>query len=263
MNLFLISCNESNQTRQEHENMDEYSENENDTSSSIQNLEDKMDQIMSEKSDFDGDTYKDVTIIKAAGAKKAEVNLKIGAAHVRLSAGSGELLTAGFKYSNEEWKPEISYDVNENTGYLELKQPENQHYNIDNGDKYSWNLKFTDKLPLDFNIELGAGLSEINLDNLIIDRFSMDIGVGKAEIDLGSNWKRNAEIHLNGGIGLSIIHIPQNVGVSIEISKGLGDVEVRNLKKTGNNKYENDAFSGAGPKIKVYIKTGIGKIEID
>jgi hypothetical protein len=261
--MFVLCCNESNQTRQDRENMEDFAENQEDTSSSIKNLEDKMDQIMSENSDFDGDSYKDVTIIKAAGANKAKVDLKIGAAHLRLSAGSGELLTAGFKYSNEEWKPQISYKVRENTGFLEIKQPDNNPYNIENGDKYSWSLKFTDKIPLDFNIELGAGLSEINLDNLFIDRFSMDIGVGKAEIDLGANWKSNAEIHLNGGIGLTIIHVPQNVGVSIEINKGLGEVEVRNLKKTGTNVYENDAFSGAGPKIRVYLKTGIGKIEID
>jgi hypothetical protein len=264
----FISCNDS-QNNEENMNSNDVADvealdnSDEATDSGIDNLEDRMDNIMNENEDFEGKSHKDVSIIKAEGAKEVEVNIKIGAGQLKISGGSSELLTGGFKYSDEAWKPIIKYKVTEGKGFLYVKQPDSDNFNINNDDKYAWNLKFSEDLPLEFNVELGAGMSDIYLDNLKISRFDMNMGVGKTEIDLGNKWMKDADIHLNGGIGLSVIHLPKSVGVILNIEKGLGSVDVNNMIKKSNSEYVNEAFNKSNITLKVYLKTGIGKIEVD
>jgi hypothetical protein len=261
----FISCNGSqdNQNEDNAEDIENQSDNNNEIVSDFDTLEKKMDHIMNESEDVDGKTHKDVTIIKSNGAKEVEVNLKIGAGKLKLSSGSSELFTGGFIFTDEEWKPEVDYKVKGNKGFLVVKQPDSENYDLNNDDKYAWNLKFTENIPLSFDIELGAGMSEIILNDLQIVNFDMNMGVGKTEIDMRGKWKKNAEIHLDGGIGLSIIHLPDNVGVILDVEKGLGSVEVRNMLKKDNSKYVNGVYEKSNITLKIYLKTGIGKIEVD
>jgi len=228
----------------------------------FEELEDKMEEIMYESDDSDPEVKKDVAVIKSKGAKKVDVDLKIGAGRLMLSGGASELLTGGFIYSNDKWKPKIKYKVNGSKGFLNIEQPGNGDFNISDDDKYVWNLKFNNKIPLNFDIELGAGISEIALSNLNLKNFHMVMGVGKTEIDLRGKWKQSTEIHLDGGIGLTQVYLPDNVGVKLEVLKGIGGVDVKNLMKK-NSVYVNDAYETADIVVKIYLKTGIGKIEVE
>ena len=262
--MFLSCNNQQNNTNEEYtEDIENQADSNDEFVSDFDNLEEKMDNIMNESEDIEGDAHKDVTIIKAGSAKSIEVNVNIGAGKLKLSSGSSELFTGGFIYTDADWKPEINYKIKGDKGYLNVRQPESNNNSINNDDKYAWNLKFTENLPLDFNIEVGAGLSEIYLSDLQIGHFNMNMGVGKTEIDMSGKWNKSAEIHLNGGIGLSIIHLPKNVGVIINVEKGLGSVDVNNLIKKSNSEYVNEAYDKSNIILKIYLKTGIGKIEID
>lgn len=261
----FLSCNnpQNNQNDDNAEDIENQADSNEEIVSDFDNLEEKMDNIMNESESIDGDAHKEVTIIKAGLAKLVEVNVNIGAGKLKLSSGSSELFTGGFIYTDIAWKPEINYKVKGDKGFLKVRQPSSENYNLNNDDKYAWNLKFTENLPLDFNIEVGAGLSEIYLDNLQIEHFTMNMGVGKTEIDMAGKWNNSAEIHLNGGIGLSIIHLPDNVGIIVNVEKGLGSVDVNNLIKKSNSEYVNEAYDKSKINLKIYLKTGIGKIEID
>jgi len=268
--LFLgifISCNVEQNSNDENDSEtienNENDENTEEQISDLDSLENKMDQIMNESETVEGDTHKDVRVVKAGSAKLVEVKLKIGAGKLKLSSGSSELLTAGFVFTDEVGKPKIEYKTKGENGYLLIKQHDSHNINMNKDDKNAWNLKFSENVPLSFDIEVGAGLSEIYLNNLQIDNFDMTMGVGKTEIDLKGKWRKSAEIHLEGGIGLSVIHLPDDIGILLNVSKGLGAVEVHNLNKKNDSNYENDAYQNAKIKLKVYLKTGIGKIEVD
>ncbi|MDF1549591.1 MAG: toast rack family protein [Bacteroidales bacterium] len=226
-------------------------------------LEEKMEEIMYENDESDSEIKKDVVVIKSKGAREVHIDLKIAAGKLKLTGGASELLTGGFIYSNQEWKPEVKYNIKDKKGFLQIKQPNNEDYNINDDDKYVWNLKFNDEIPLDFDVNLGAGVSEILLSGMNIRHFNMVMGVGKTEIDLRGKWKHSADIHLDGGIGLSQIYLPDNVGVMLNVTKGLGGIEVKNLIKKGNSEYVNKAYENSGIVLKIYLKTGIGKIEVE
>jgi len=259
----FFSCNQQQADDESNSENIEIVENNEENNSEIDSLEQRMDNLMNENNFVEGETHKDVSIIKAGGAKSVEVKLKIGAGKLRLSSGSSELLTGGFIFNNTDWKPEVTYKVQDNKGYLTVKQPDSDNFEIGDDNKYAWNLKFTENLPLDFDIELGAGLSEIFLNDLQISRFRMNMGVGKTEIDFNGKWKQSTDVYLDGGIGLSVIHLPKNVGVLLNISKGLGSVDVQNMIKNSNTEYVNETYEKSNIKIRVYLKTGIGKIEVD
>ena len=123
--------------------------------------------------------------------------------------------------------------------------------------------KFGEDIPIDINLELGAGVAEIFLGNLPVKNFNMVMGVGKTELDLRGKWQKNAEIHLDGGIGLLKVYLPENIGVKVKTVKGLGNVEVLNLTKKDKNTYVNEWFSKSEITLNIYLKTGIGKIEIE
>jgi predicted membrane protein len=91
----------------------------------------------------------------------------------------------------------------------------------------------------------------------------MNMGVGKTSLDLRGVWKNNAEIHLEGGIGLLQIYLPENIGVKINILKALTDIDTQNLKQVDENTYVNKYYKKSDISIIIYLKTGIGKIEIE
>ena len=259
----FLSCNQNQNNENNNSESVENNDNNDKDASDLDNLENKMDQIMTDSDEVQGENHKDVNIIKAGDAKTVEVKLKMGAGKLKLSSGSSELLTAGFIFSDESGKPKIEYKVKGDNGYLLIKQHDSHNMNINQDDKYAWNLKFTESLPLSFNIEVGAGVSEIYLNDLQIVNFDMNMGVGKTEIDMKGKWRKSAEVNLDGGIGLSVIHLPDDVGVILNIEKGLGSVDVKNMIKNNDSEYVNQAYSKSGTKIKINLKTGIGKIEVD
>ncbi len=233
----------------------------NEDSDKLSELEEKMDEL--ENNLPVSDLIKDVVKQDAKGAKSVLVDINIGACKLKLSSGSNQLFTGGFAYSKKEWKPEINYKLEGKKGFLSINQPEINNINIDNEDKYVWNLKFGKEIPLDIKLELGAGLSEINLSELPVKSFNMVMGIGKTELDLRGKWMQDAEIHLDGGIGLLKVYLPENIGVRVNTISGIGNVEVTNLIKKDKNTYVNKWYNKSKNTINIYLKTGIGKIEIE
>ncbi len=263
--LMLFSCNQ--QQNEDEEFIDSEIENieaeDELVATDFEELEDKMEEIMYESDESDAEVTKDVAVVKLQGAKSVEVDLEIGAGRLVLSGGASELLTGGFIYSKNKWKPEIKYNVKNRKGLLSIGQPNTGNFTLNDEDKYVWNLKFNNEIPLSFDVNLGAGLSEIFLSELNVEHFRMVMGVGKTKIDLRGKWKQSTDIHLEGGIGLSQIYLPDNVGVRLEVLKGIGGVDVKNMIKKKGAVYVNKAYESSNITVKIYLKTGIGKIEVE
>jgi hypothetical protein len=260
--LFATCDNNSNNDNSNDSDNEEQENPKSDENSKFDELDKKMREIMDEPVDDEGPA-KEIRVIQANGAKKVDVNLNIGAGKLKLSGGSTELMLAGFIYSDSLCKPEIKYDTKGEKGILSIVQPKGEGFNFKNNDRYVWNLKFNNEIPLDFDIELGAGVSEITLSELNIDDFSMNMGVGKSEIDLRGEWKKSTTIHLTGGIGLSKIYIPKNVGIRLNVDKGIGSIGYSGLIQKSRNQFVNKLYESADVILTIYLKTGIGRIEIE
>ncbi|MBN1253587.1 MAG: hypothetical protein JXR51_03355 [Bacteroidales bacterium] len=265
ISLFISRCNTSFEDKKDFNNDDftENTDNEDFNSDNLNDLEEKMEEIMDENSANNEKLIKEIIEVKANDAKSVKIEIKIAACRLNLSSGAKELFKGGFAYSQKKWKPIIIYNVKNGIGFLSIEQPENNNMNFNDDDQYVWNLKFTNKLPIDFNLEFGAGISEIKLSDLNVRNFNMTMGVGKTELDLIGDWKQNTEIHMDGGIGYTKVYMPDNVGVKINVTKGLGNIDVKNLIKKDDKTYINKLYGKTEKTINIYIKTGIGKIDIE
>jgi hypothetical protein len=263
--LFLgYGCNETSENEGNEDQTTEYStDQKNNTNTDFDDMDKKMRKIMNDQTDDGDSSANDVRLIQAGAATNVDVDIKIGARKLRLTGGSSELLIAGFIYSDKTWKPEIEYKLSGKTGLLSINQPDREEVNFNNDDKYIWNLKFNNQIPLSFNIDLGAGVSEIKIGDLNIDDFSMTMGVGKTEVDLRGSWKKSTTIHLFGGIGLTRIYLPKNVGIRLNVDKGIGALDYSGLIQKNRNVYINKLYENAEIVLTVNMKTGIGKIEVE
>ncbi|MFP4396379.1 MAG: toast rack family protein [Anaerolineales bacterium] len=234
-----------------------------------------------------GEVQTKTETVELDDAEEVLVNVKMGAGELRIApseAGSEALMDAEFTYNVAAWEPRVSYKVNDNRGRLTIQQPNTDEFTVGGNLRYEWDLRFRDDAPLMLRIQCGAGDSELNLSALDIPRLDMKLGAGNAnvdfsgntslerlEFDLGAgdlnldltgNWERNVDVHIQGGIGKTNLRLPKDIGVRIDVTQGIGDIETSGLEKRGGD-YVNAAYEDADEVIEITIQAGIGAIKME
>ena len=80
----------------------------------------------------------------------------MGAGELKVEGGSSKLMDAGFDYNVEGSKPIVHYNASSFRSEVVIEQPGGVHSGGTNS-KYKWDLRFNNKLPIDFVTHLGAG----------------------------------------------------------------------------------------------------------
>jgi hypothetical protein len=212
-----------------------------------------------------GPTQTDTETVELGGAESAHVDIKMGVGQVNIDGGASALLEADFTYNVKAWEPEVDYRVNDDVGRLTIQQPEAEgvlDIIPDDDIEYRWDLKLNDETPVDLEVELGVGDSDLDLKGLNLSDLELQIGVGEVEIDLTGDWERSFDVNIKGGVGTTKVHLPQNVGVRVDTQTGIGSLRVHGLIRNGNI-YTNEAYEGADVRLDIDIQGGVGEIELD
>lgn len=196
-------------------------------------------------------------------AEELELELNIGAGELNVMKGADEWVEGSLLYSNNKWKPEVSYELNGNKGMAVIEQDnEGIFNNINIGDvKNTWDLKVNDKLPLELSVNSGASESRLDLSGLMLKDLEVNAGVGDITIDLSGKWKESFDVSLDMGVGQSTIILPSDVGVKIELSKGIGDADLDGFISKGHGIYVNEAYEDSDVVITVKTELGVGAAE--
>ena len=144
-------------------------------------------------------------------------------------------------------------------GELTVEQP-SKHTHIGNM-KYEWDLRLSDRVPLDIHVNFGAGQAQLDLGSLDLRGVQLDMGVGQLQMDLRGNPKHDYNVRISGGVGEATVRLPENAGIDARASGGIGDISVRGLRKQGD-RWLNDAYDAPGVKIHVDVQGGIGSIHL-
>ena len=198
--------------------------------------------------------------VELGAAKSVQTELKMGAGDLKISGGSASLMNATFQYNVPEWKPEVTYAVEGTEGRLEILQPGETHTNL-GGVHYSWDLHLNNKVPMELNVEMGAGNSELNLSGLSLTSLHLQVGAGNADVDLTGDWKQNLSVSIEGGVGQASISLPQEIGVRANVQGGIGTVSAPGFKKDGDS-YVNDAYGKSSVSIDLNVQGGIGQVNL-
>ncbi|MCK5823100.1 MAG: hypothetical protein KAG95_03790 [Bacteroidales bacterium] len=227
-------------------------------------------------------------VVALNNAKFVETEILMGAGKLTIFGGAENLLEAAFAYSNKKFKADIKYEVSEEEGKLKIIQPSSKiHYNIQNDRvkmyKNIWNLRFNKDVPMNMVIKFGAGNADVHINELLVEKLDLELGAGKASInlnnskvlnsvdvemgvgdltlDLSGDWDHNLFADIEGGIGKLTLILPEKVGVKVKIEKGITDVNVDNFVKKGKY-YYNERFSEDNPFMEIEIDSGIGQINL-
>ncbi len=185
-------------------------------------------------------------------AKEVEVEVHLGAGELNLGGGAKELLDADFIYEKAAAKPVIDYHVTSGRGKLTIRQ----------GGGGRTDLRLKDDVPMELEVNLGAGKSELNVGSLALRKLDVNIGVGECTVDLAGDWKENLTATIKGGLGRATVRLPEDTGVRVRARGGIGEIRRGPLKQKGDA-FVNDAYGKSPVTLEVDIEGGIGEINLE
>lgn len=207
-----------------------------------------------------GEKYKkDIPI---TDEKELKVDLEAGYGNIYIAKGSNSQL---FSLDiNADLKNDVSeyfdYSNRDETGYLNINTTEALKENRDKKkhslhisgfEDNSWSMKFSDKLPISFDIELGMGKGEINLSGLKVKDLNLSTGASSVSLRFDEPNKSAIE------------NITLETGLSKFKAYGLSNANFENLKFEGGvGSYLLDFEGKLNKEADVDIQIGLGSITI-
>jgi len=193
-------------------------------------------------------------------SQRLRVTLRMGAGDLRVTDSSQNLLRGDFEYNVAEWKPEVQYKSEGETGILNIQQPGHTH-NYVGSTRYRWDLQLTNKVPMDLTVHFGAGQARMDLGSMMLRSVEINMGVGQLDMDLRGAVKHSYNVTIHGGVGQATVRLPATAAIYAEAHGGIGAVNVTGLHNRGGH-WESDAWAGAQNRINVEVHGGIGEIRL-
>lgn len=221
--------------------------------------------------------------VELGDANEVRVDIKMGAGELNIDSGTDNLMEADFRYNVADWEPDIDYQVRDGNGRLTIRQPNTNQISMRTDARYEWDLLFNGDVPLDMRIQCGAGNSDVDLGELNVTHLDVKLGAGDFDIDLSGNdslrslefdigagdvtidltgaWTENVDIDVQGGVGKTTLLLPKAIGVRVNVSKAIGDVDASGLYDRGGY-YVNEAYGESDVTVEINIQAGIGQIDL-
>src|SRR5512141_663088 len=194
-------------------------------------------------------------------AKAIRVEIGMGAGDLQVSGGAERLLEADFNYNVTALKPVVEYT----DGKLVVRQP-NIHGLQDlrgiSGYRNEWDLRLHDDVPMDLSVELGGGVSNLQLAGLSLTGLRISLGAGKHTIDLSGEWARDLDVTIDAGAAELNLKLPRDVGARVDVQAGPHTIEAIGLKQDGDV-YTNAAYGLSKVTLQIEMEAGIGRIRLE
>jgi len=206
-----------------------------------------------------GEVKTESKTVSAGAAKSVDVEIKMGAGELKVAGGAADLLNADFTYNVPRWKPEVTYDVNGDTGRLTIEQPSGGGHG--GHTRYEWDLRLSKNIPMQMTVDEGAGQANLNLVGLQLSRLEMNLGAGESTVNFDGPWKKDLTASIHGGVGKATLQLPRDVGVRVVAHGGLGAINASGFSKDGDA-YVNDAYGKSPVNLRIVVEGGIGEINL-
>ena len=209
-----------------------------------------------------GEMQRDSQKVQPENAQSVRAHLKIGAGELNVSGGADALMEAEFAYNVADWKPDVSYDVSGDTGELSVEQGSGQDVRPGGNARNEWDVLFSDELPTDLRVQMGAGESSLDLDSLTLTGLDLQMGAGKTTVDLTGDYTSDFDASIQGGVGEATVLLPSEVGIKAKAEGGIGRIDAKGLKKEGDS-YVNEAYGSSDVTLEIDVQGGVGQINLE
>lgn len=82
-------------------------------------------------------------------------------------------------------------------------------------------------------------------------------------VDLIGDWPACAGGQITAGLGTLTLRVPANVGVRVEMTGGLGGLDVDDAFTLSDGAYVNAAFGTSPVALAIKVTIGVGNVEVD
>lgn len=189
------------------------------------------------------------------------VEINLGAGDLKVTGGADKLLEADFTYNVTDLRPEVEYT----DGTLVVRQPDADGLPALSGltgFRNEWDLRLSDKTPIDLRVNMGAGKSDLRLAGLSLTGLDVTQGAGESVLDLSGDWMRDLDVTIDAGMGEVSVRLPKDVGARVVADAGVGTVDASGLTKDGDI-YTNAAYGVSAVTMQINVKAGVGQINLE
>lgn len=125
---------------------------------------------------------------------------------------------------------------------------------------WSWDLGVSPEIPMDLDVEMGAGEIQLNLSGLQVSNLEVSLGVGKTTVVLPAFGEGEAEI--SGAVGEMFIIVPSDIAVRIQSDIGLANIRVPNDYVREDDIYTSPDYTPGGNYIDLVVSQAIGLVVV-
>ena len=197
------------------------------------------------------------------GASQANVVIEPGAASLHLSASSEtDLLAAGRIGTGrgQQVRQEFSRDGDRAT--LILRQTGGAAFFIPGGqERFRWELGLNSQIPIDLEVNLGAGEAVLDLTGLDLSALKVDMGVGQATVTLPVEGDFQAEV--NGAVGQLRVIVPRGLAVQIQANTGIAARQFPAGYQQRDNTFTSPGYETAEQRVELVVGQAIGMLVIE
>ncbi len=128
------------------------------------------------------------------------------------------------------------------------------------GGQRTWDLGLNPDVPLELEISLGVGQSDVDLRGLTVSELDMDMGIGQTTVTLpeeGRFWAR-----IDGAIGQTVVLIPEGLAVRVHVDTGLAARQLPHNYQCWDDVCTSPGYESAENRIDLDVSQAIGDIAI-
>jgi len=198
--------------------------------------------------------------------KELRVNLESALGKVYVSKGDPrKICTVSIKETDgEKGRGKVSYRVEKGVGDLDLeltryeksrsddlKDEDFKLEDLEDLESGKWYIRFTDAIPISFNVELGLGAGDFDCSGLMIKDFKMSTGASSVRLRFREPNKT------------ALDYMKIETGVSKFVGEGLGYANIRRLDFSGGvGSYTLDFGGSMKENMDVKVEVGLGAVTL-
>ena len=195
-------------------------------------------------------TQAEVTIAPAVGTLHVEslsesANLAEGTVHL----SSGERLARDFVLDDE-------------TAEFTLRSEGNTYGPFTGtwGDERAWDLSLNPDVPLELDVSLAVGQSEVDLTGLMVSDLDVSMAVGQTTVILPDEGDFRMDVE--GAIGQIIVVVPEGMAARVRLDTALVGRQVPDEYRRGGDVYTSPGYESAENRVDLEVDLAIGSVTI-
>jgi hypothetical protein len=206
-------------------------------------------------------TLQESQAVELQGAKTVRASVNLPSGTLDVAGGAPRLLDANLGYRQRDGIPQVNYSVTNGEGNLDVTQENSSHTHLA-GSGNDWQLRFANGVPLDLDVNIGAGKGRMDLRGLDVNDLNIKVGAGQLNLDLTGPRKSDLHVDVQAGVGSGVIRLPKELGARVDASGGVGSVSAGGMHEEGHE-YTNDLLGKTPATIYVTIHGGVGHITLE